>query len=709
MKRWISILLALLVLAALLPASVLAAGGPVLQYALTSEGETTVGSVLTVTFSVVRTDSGEGYRVNAMQDEIEYDGDYFELVEGSIRLIRGGSAVTRADVRTDGTRIIAINDMLADYSAREDFCTFQLRVKKTGGTVRHSNAMAFSNDAADPRANLVADASGTIQTGGGSGSDSGNGITVTMRLIGAELAEKDVDLGIGRYLPSYVTWIPTTRYTLEKNATVYDLFVKAMEDAGLRSVGAAKNYVETIYAPDSLGGYALSEFTNGRRSGWMYTINGKHPGFGLKEQGLSDGDVVVWHYVNDYSYEVADWFSADDRWPSLGDGTYYNRWLLAPDYLGGKGGGLSESDSGNGTTTSAVESVIVVPGEVENGEVSVEVETKAVQEVLETVKDLDVITVQVETEESAAAVELTISQEAVEAVADSEASLKVETENGAIILSGEELKKLADGGDVTLRVEDHGDGSFTLDVTVNGESADVNLKTVLPASDDGKVLVRIYEDGSEEIVRKSLVEDKQVYSLLPAGTTVKLEDNSKQFEDVQGNEWFAHAVDVVSSHELFIGVSETEFAPKLPMTRAMLVTVLYRLENEPGVSGKALFSDVPADTWYTEAVEWAANNGIVNGVGNDQYAPNDNVTREQIVTMLFRYARYIGLDVNGLGSFDGFRDDDQISSWAKSAMAWAVKVGLFQGDDQGYLNPKADATRAEVSTLMERLISMIVK
>ena len=173
--------------------------------------------------------------------------------------------------------------------------------------------------------------------------------------------------------------------------------------------------------------------------------------------------------------------------------------------------------------------------------------------------------------------------------------------------------------------------------------------------------------------------------------------------------WFAEAVDFTSGHELFIGVSDTEFGPRLTMTRAMLVTVLYRLEDTPAVKGVWQFTDVEAGKWYTGAVEWASENGIVNGVGNDLYAPNADVTREQIATMLYRYAKYLGRDVSGRASLDKFHDGDQVSDWAKEAMQWAVKLGIFQGDDTGALNPKNNATRAEVATLMQRIVAMIVK
>ena len=171
---------------------------------------------------------------------------------------------------------------------------------------------------------------GTVSAAG----SSGNKITVSFRLIGAEKAKEDVDLGTDPYLPAYVTWIPTVEYELNAGATVYDLWLLATGNAGIRSIGADRDYVKTVYAPDSLGGYALSEFTNGKRSGWMYTVNGSHPGYGLKQQHLRNGDTVVWHYVSDYSYEVSDWYS-EGSWQALGDGTYYDLWQYAPDRLGG--------------------------------------------------------------------------------------------------------------------------------------------------------------------------------------------------------------------------------------------------------------------------------------------------------------------------------------------------------------------------------------
>ena len=163
---------------------------------------------------------------------------------------------------------------------------------------------------------------------------SGEKITVSFRLIGATLSETEggVDLSTGNCDSEYVTWIKTTDYEIAKEAKVSDLIVTALEKAGLTEKGASSNYVRTITAPKSLGGYDLSELTNGQYSGWMYTINGEHPNLGVAQQGLKDGDEVVFHYVNDYRYEVSDWDKlGGEGFPALGDGTWHDGWLNAED------------------------------------------------------------------------------------------------------------------------------------------------------------------------------------------------------------------------------------------------------------------------------------------------------------------------------------------------------------------------------------------
>ena len=161
-------------------------------------------------------------------------------------------------------------------------------------------------------------------------------IDVTFRLIGCTLAELEdefdsIDLADGDYKGAeYVTWIATKNYTLPENSTVLDLFEMALTGAGLTWKNPGGDYITTINAPDVYGGYELSEFTNGNRSGWMYTLNGNHALFGVSNQKLSQGDEIIFHYVNDFAYEVHDWDKFGGS-PALGDGTYWSKWLEAAD------------------------------------------------------------------------------------------------------------------------------------------------------------------------------------------------------------------------------------------------------------------------------------------------------------------------------------------------------------------------------------------
>jgi hypothetical protein len=170
--------------------------------------------------------------------------------------------------------------------------------------------------------------------------------------------------------------------------------------------------------------------------------------------------------------------------------------------------------------------------------------------------------------------------------------------------------------------------------------------------------------------------------------------------------WYVEAVDFVSSHELFQG-TDRGFEPDTPMNRAMLATVLYRLEDAAAV-GVNPFPDVAEGTWYTDAVTWASAAGIVNGTDKG-FEPMEPVTREQIAAMLYRYAIYLGLDTQDRAGLEGYADGGKTSAWAVNAMEWAVSVGLFKGDDNGNLNPGGNATRAEVATLLQRMVGIIVK
>ena len=180
------------------------------------------------------------------------------------------------------------------------------------------------------------------------------------------------------------------------------------------------------------------------------------------------------------------------------------------------------------------------------------------------------------------------------------------------------------------------------------------------------------------------------------------------FTDVKTGDWFYEAVQYVYDKGMMTGVSADRFAPASTTTRGMIVTILYRLENEPAVSGGSAFTDVESGAWYANAVAWAAANDIVNGTSATTFAPNSPITREQMATMLYRFAQYKGMDAVTLQeNLTGYPDGDQVSDYAIPAMNWAVGQGLIAGMENGTLVPQGSATRAQVATILMRFCESI--
>ncbi len=174
---------------------------------------------------------------------------------------------------------------------------------------------------------------------------------------------------------------------------------------------------------------------------------------------------------------------------------------------------------------------------------------------------------------------------------------------------------------------------------------------------------------------------------------------SAAFADINENDWYHEAVDFMVKNDYMNGVSETSFAPNDTLTRAMVVTVLYRMAGSPEVEAPSTFTDVEEDKWYSDAIAWAQANNVVNGMSETTFEPMTAVTREQIATILYRYSAATAPEADMLESYP---DADKISAWALEAMNWAVEQGIFKGDEQGKLNPISNATRAEFATIMYR-------
>ena len=181
------------------------------------------------------------------------------------------------------------------------------------------------------------------------------------------------------------------------------------------------------------------------------------------------------------------------------------------------------------------------------------------------------------------------------------------------------------------------------------------------------------------------------------------------FGDVKSADWFYNDVKYVYEKGMMAGTAADVFAPNATTTRAMIVTILYRLEGSPAVTGTSAFVDVPAGQWYTDAVNWAAANQIVKGTSATTFAPNDSITREQMAAILYRYAQYKGYDVTKKADLSGYSDNGQVSAYAKDALAWANAAKLINGVTNTTLAPQGNATRAQVSAILHRFCDGVAK
>ena len=178
------------------------------------------------------------------------------------------------------------------------------------------------------------------------------------------------------------------------------------------------------------------------------------------------------------------------------------------------------------------------------------------------------------------------------------------------------------------------------------------------------------------------------------------------YRDVSPEDWFYEAVRYVYDRGLMNGITSTTFGPNRTTERGMIVTILYRLEGEPTV-GASTFSDVASNFYYTDAIAWAAENDIVNGYPDGTFRPGQAITRQEMATILYRYASYKGYDVSASASLSGYTDAAQVGAYAADAMAWANATGLVTGTTVTTLTPTGGATRAQVATILMRFLNTL--
>ena len=240
--------------------------------------------------------------------------------------------------------------------------------------------------------------------------------------------------------------------------------------------------------------------------------------------------------------------------------------------------------------------------------------------------------------------------------------------------------------------------------------------TLTPAPDAGYEVVDVtVTDRFGDAVEVTEQADGTYTFTMPNGqvsvnvTFVEVQTEPLPFTDVSETDWFHDAVQYVYDNGLMGGVGDGQFAPNATTNRAMVVTILYRLAGEPAVSGDVGFTDVESGLWYTNAVAWAAQKGIVNGISETEFAPAGDLTREQLATILYRYAESAGYDVSAQADLSGFPDAGDIQEYATQALSWAVAEGLLQGFEDDTLRPQGNATRAQIAAILMRFCQTVAE
>ena len=280
-------------------------------------------------------------------------------------------------------------------------------------------------------------------------------------------------------------------------------------------------------------------------------------------------------------------------------------------------------------------------------------------------------------------------------------------------------KKKSSGGSVFFwGLKFDTNGGSDIDTVTEWEYSTIDLDEYVPEK-EGYKFVGWYadEDLTKKIDEVYLTQDTTVYAKwekiaeeVPEEPEETEETETISFKDVKESDWFYEAVSYAVENGLMSGMSEDIFAPNTPLTREMLAVVLYNVEGQPESTEANTFTDVKGDMWYTEAILWANENGIVAGYDNGAYGVGDLITREQFATILYRYAQFKGYDTTQGGmAVREFSDYENISDYARPAMAWAVNAGIMGGMDDGTLMPQGKAARAEAATMLMNFCENMVE
>lgn len=499
------------------------------------------------------------------------------------------------------------------------------------------------------------------------------------------------------------TWISKRSYSVPRGSTVKYLTDLVLIEQGIPFItNSDGTYIASING--------LAEFDRGPYSGWMYKINGKIAGSdGYADRVLKAGDTVQWFYTDDYTKET--------------------------EYETGTSG--SGSMGGAAAARAAVEPLATVSGGKATASVTDAQLADAVRAAKETKADAVVIK-PVLGSGAASDFQITLSKNALEKSAEEGVRLQIQTAAGSVCFDPQAQVALAgavSAGSLTFAIarvdparltdrqrEMVGDGPV-VDLTVlsgeiklsdlGGGTAEISVPYARKPHETAEGLAVWYLAENGEITRIPCAYHAETqavrfsvghFSRYAVGYQMPQDDWINPFRDVKPSDWYYDAVRYVKKNGLMRGTDEQAFSPEACVTRAMLVTILYRCAGEPATAAEHSFADVANGQWYASAIAWASESGIVNGYGDSLFGPEDNVTREQFAVILYRFAQWKGIAGSAAADLTVFSDGEDVSDWAKTAMQWAVAAGLLQGRAPDRLAPDGTATRAEAAVLLMRFI-----
>lgn len=484
--------------------------------------------------------------------------------------------------------------------------------------------------------------------------------------------------------------------------------------------------------PVAAGGTYTIEKTDA--PGVTHTVSfNSQGGTALSSQTVAEGDNVAKPADPTRSgYAFGGWYKESDcttAWDFdtdtvTGDITLYAKWsAVTPPPTPSTP--VVMTDKNEGTTSTTVKPSVNTKGEV-NTTVSSSTANALVSKTIKDGTDNAVVEVKPAGSREVKEVKAELPAKALANLAEkSDADLTVATPVADVTISNEALAGLSDGAQkVTVMAAAKTDGEkgeTSCEVTILKDGEPMGelvgeMKVVLPvgaktAEEAGKGLVAVLvnEDGSETIVTKSaLTEDGELAVLLKTGTAViKYVDNAKTFAD-EIPDWANDAVRFSSSRRLFLGVSDSEFGSDETMNRAMLVTVLHRLEGKPAAKEDTSFEDVDTDSWYADSAAWSAETGIVLGTGTG-FDGERPITRQDLALVLYRYVNIYGGGKGISGDFSQMGGADDVADYAEEAMRWAVGSVILIGDENNDLAPQRETTRAEVSVMLMRFVELLTK